>query len=435
MQLTTRLGNLGVLLAVALNVAVWTLFPPLDDGLRPNYTRQLTAEVIGSSAIVLMAASLFLSTRPKYLERVFGGLDRMYHTHKNAGLAALLLIVVHFLVMPLDVSLDSSGNPLGMFALIGLLVLILLSVSPRLPLISSVLRFSYSKWLKTHRFIGVFFIIGFVHAIAVSSMIVDEPLPFAVLIAAFCLGLGSYLYCEVLGRFLNPSREYTVEAVERLNGTTVELALRPEGEQPRYRAGQFAFISFPSDKTLREPHPFTISSAPGQGELRFAIKASGDWTRELNERLEAGMAARVDGFYGRFNYREGGRRQIWIAAGIGITPFISWIRSFADGRGPEAEIDLFYTVRSRPDALFGDEIERAAFEHEGFRFHLTISSEQGNLTAERIAAACAEDRSGGLAGADVYICGPIGLIEAMTDQFKRLGLGRSQIHYEEFNFR
>lgn len=429
MQLTNRLGNLGVLLAVLLNIAVWMLFPPLDDGARPNYTRQFTAEVIGSSAMVLMAASLFLSTRPKYLERFFGGLDRMYHTHKNAGLAALLLIVVHFLVMPLDVSLDSSGNPLGMFALIGLLVLILLSVSPRLPLISSVLRFSYSRWLKTHRFIGLFFIIGFVHAIAVSSMIVHAPVPFAVLIAAFCLGAGSYLYCELLGRFLHPSREYTVDAVERLNGTTVEIALRSQAEAPSYRAGQFAFISFPADKTLREPHPFTISSAPGQGKLRFAIKASGDWTRELNERLEAGMAARVDGCYGRFNYRDGGRRQIWIAAGIGITPFISWIRGF--GERPDTEIDLFYTVRSQQDVLFGDEIARATLEHDGFRAHLTISSEQGNLTADQIAATCAE----GVTGAEVYICGPIGMIDAMNDQFKRLGVARSRIHYEEFNFR
>ena len=92
---------------------------------------------------------------------------------------------------------------------------------------------------------------------------------------------------------------------------------------------------------------------------------------------------------------------------------------------------MFYTVRSRQDLLFWDEIERAAGQRDGFRAHLTISSEQGNLTAERIAATC----SGGVAGADVFICGPVGLIDAMNDQLKGMGVGRARIHYEEFNFR
>ena len=49
-QFASSLGNLAVLLAVLLNIVVWMLFPPLHDGAQPNFARQFTAEMIGSSA-------------------------------------------------------------------------------------------------------------------------------------------------------------------------------------------------------------------------------------------------------------------------------------------------------------------------------------------------------------------------------------------------
>ena len=93
--------------------------------------------------------------------------------------------------------------------------------------------------------------------------------------------------------------------------------------------------NFDADKILREPHPFTISSAPHEPDVRLSIKSSGDWTQHLHEHLESGARAFVDGPYGEFNYKTGGHRQIWIAAGIGITPFLSWIRDL-QGDAPDA---------------------------------------------------------------------------------------------------
>ena len=60
---------------------------------------------------------------------------------------------------------------------------------------------------------------------------------------------------EVIAKFLKRTHSFKVEAIDRLNGTTVEITLKPEGEVLKFRAGQFAFVSFPEDKTLSESYP------------------------------------------------------------------------------------------------------------------------------------------------------------------------------------
>src|ERR1043165_2706393 len=95
------IGNFVIILAVVLTVVVWFVFPPERDG-RANFERQYAGEIIGSINIVLMSFSLFMSTRPKWAEPYFGGLDKMYVTHRQIATAAFLLIFVHVLTVPIS---------------------------------------------------------------------------------------------------------------------------------------------------------------------------------------------------------------------------------------------------------------------------------------------------------------------------------------------
>lgn len=450
------LGNTTIIALALINIALWFIFMPVNDGTLDGYYRQLPAEILSSTAMVLMATALFISTRPRYLESFFGGLDKMYLAHKNAGMAAFLLVTAHFFLLtvigsesagetepaPVTVSLEwlsgvvgeagplgAVGDTLGLIAFAGILVLVLLTVAPRLPLIGAFTRFSYSKWKWTHKFIGLFFVVGFVHSVSVDALLLTQPVLLSVLAAVAVVGAVSYIYTEIFSVFFKGNLPFAVESVEKLNGTTTEVSLRPLDRKPGFTAGQFAFVGFPGVNGLGEPHPFTVASSPSEDRLRFAIKASGDWTRLLNTQLEAGAQARVDGCYGRFNYKTGGPEQIWVAGGIGITPFMSWIRDF--NGGPDADVDMFYTVRSQGDLLFEDEITSAAAESDNFHTHVRISSEDGNLTVEQIAVLCRGD----IRNKHIYMCGPIGMMVAMERQFKGLGVPGKNIHYEEFNFR
>src|SRR5690606_18917013 len=99
---------------------------------------------------------------------------------------------------------------------------------------------------------------------------------------------------------------------------------------PGHRAGQFAFVTF--DRVEGE-HPFTIACADrGDRWVTFEMKALGDYTRGLAQRLQARAPVTVEGPYGRFSLApdHSGRPQIWVAGGIGVTPFLAWLESLQD---------------------------------------------------------------------------------------------------------
>lgn len=246
----------------------------------------------------------------------------------------------------------------------------------------------------------------------------------------FILGTVSYLYTEIFGGFFKKYMPYQVEAVKHPNGSTTEVTLRPKKSPiKRQQAGQFLFVRFPQDRILSESHPFTISSAPHEDVLRVTIKASGDYTRYLFSRLKPDMDAVIEGAYGMFNYKTGGQKQIWLAGGIGLTPFLSFIRDMDDKLAHT--VDFYYTVRHPEEALFLDEIQAAAQKNPRLKPHIRFSATEGSLTMDHIL----KHISGDVRDRHVYMCGPLPMIQAFEKKFLELGLPPDQIHYEEFNFR
>ncbi|HSB01848.1 MAG TPA: ferric reductase-like transmembrane domain-containing protein [Anaerolineales bacterium] len=423
-----NIGNLTIIALVVLNVLVWLVFPPVNDG-RPNFLRQYAGEVIGSNNLILMACSLFLSTRPKWAEKYFGGLDKMYLTHRYTGTAAFLLIFVHVLTVPITTTGWQLGNYLAVIAFTGIISIVLITLAPRIPFLNRLTAGDYNDWKKLKRWIGIFFILAFFHALTIGN-------PLHALVAItwvqifFIIGTVSYLYTEIFGGIFKKYLPYTVEAVKHPNMSTTEVTLRPKkGTIGKQRAGQFLFVHFPRDKDLNESHPFTISSAPAEDVLRLTIKASGNFTRDLFARLKEGTDAVVEGAYGMFDYKTGGQKQVWIAGGIGLTPFLAFIRDM-DG-SLNRDVDFYYTVRHPEEALFLEEIKAAAEKNPRFKPHICFSARDGSLSMDHIL----KNTNGNMKDHHVYLCGPLPMIQAFEKKFRELGLPKDRIHYEEFNFR
>jgi predicted ferric reductase len=422
-----NLGNLTIILCVILTVIVWFIFPPVNDG-REDFLRAYAGEVIGSVNIVLMACSLFISTRPKWAEKYFGGLDKMYVTHRHTSTAAFLLIFVHILTVPISADWV-LGNYLAVIAATGIVTLVLLSLAPRIPYLNKLTGGTYEGWKNLKKYIGIFFIVAFFHALTVPQPL-DAIEAITWVQVFFIIGAVSYLYTEVFGRFFRKYVPYTVEAVMHPNNSTTEVILRAKREPiPKQRAGQFLFVRFPGDRTLDESHPFTISSAPHEDVLRVTVKACGDFTRGLFARLQPGMDAIVEGAYGMFDYKTGGQKQIWIAGGIGLTPFLSFLREM-DGN-LDNDIDFYYTVRHREEALFLDEIEAAAKRNPRLKAHIRFSATDGSLNIDDIV----NNSGGAVSTHHIYMCGPLPMVQAFEKKFLSLGAPKSNIHFEEFNFR
>jgi predicted ferric reductase len=420
------LGNIIIVALIFFNVLFWLIFRPPNDG-REHFTNQWIGEIFSSSALLLMSVNIFLSTRARFLEPFFGGLDQMYQSHKKSAIFAYAFILTHFFIMSISGGFHWSIS-LGKIALIGISVWVLLALAPRIPFIGGDIRLPYHVWKFSHKFIGLFFLVAVLHLLRLDTLLKTTSVTRFYVLPIVYAAIIVYLYKELLQDRLKKKYAYVVAQARKLNGTTLELTLKAQKEKLTYKSGQFLFIGFSGDKKLTESHPFTISSSPRVEEIKLAVKASGDFTQYMQAHLQAGMEAHVEGGYGMFDYTTGSREQLWIAGGIGLTPFLSWIRDF--GSEKSFSIDFFYSVRGPEEILYQDEIMRAAEENQNFKPHIISTNLEGRLTAEKIIAV-----SGPVAGKDIFICGPYPMTLALKSGLIAAGAAARQIHYEEFNFR
>jgi predicted ferric reductase len=350
----------------------------------------------------------------------------MYRSHREVAVAGYVLLLAHVAVVPWRLE-SPGGTPSGLIAFAGFTALVVLSIGPRMPGLRRLVILSYHRWRWSHRFIGFFFIFSLAHALLVDGVVRSAPVPLAFLLAAYVIGVLAYAYCLLLARFVRPRRRYVVEAVRRLSETAVEVTLRPRRKPIIFRSGQFAFTRY-RQRGLREPHPFTISSPPGEPTLRLTIKELGDYTRRLGTELQPGRTAIVEGGYGMLDYRVGRARQIWVAGGIGVTPFLSWLRDLPH---PEPrDIQFFYAVRHRAEAICWEDVLAARTHHIGLNAHLHVSSEAGTLTVDQIM-----QNTGPVTDAEIYLCGQQPMIAALERGFRHHGVPARAIHFEEFAFR
>jgi predicted ferric reductase len=423
----TNFGLWGIALLILINLILWMVFPPINDG-RENFNSQYLAEIFSSSALILFSCGIFLTLRPRMVEPFFGGLDKMYALHQSLQVLAIAFIGMHFLLVALTSSGFNWGPSIGKVALIGLLTEIILALSPRIRFFGRIFKLKYHQWKLVHRFTGLFFLIAILHTFRVHPVMNSTPVVYLYVRLISFTGAGIYLYKELFERFFKKDIPYIVERVNRLNASVVEVSLKPAAEQLRHRAGQFLFIRFPETKKLGESHPFTISSSPRERRIRLTIKSSGDFTQYLNKHLPEGAASRLEGGYGMFDYKLGGASQVWIAGGIGLTPFMSWMRDI-DGN-LEQSIDFIYSVRSLEEALFLEEIQNTQALNPSFRVHLFASNRDGRLGVKKVV-----ELSGPVGDKDIFLCGPPPMMDSLTEQFVETGVPRQNIHFEEFNFR
>ncbi|THD84766.1 cytochrome C [Aliigemmobacter aestuarii] len=385
----------------------------------------------GAASIVAMGLALILAARPPVAEPLCGGLDRMYRLHKWLGIAALALMIAHNMIEPevedfvRETDLGDFAGDVGEFALNGFIGLILLSWIKRIPFTR--LELPWPLWRFTHRFTGLLFAIAAFHQLAIDKPAGIDPALGLYLNAFSLAGLAAWLFTQFVALVLRP-RAHVLDRIDR-HGTTTEIILRPTGRPMRWRPGQFAFVSAP-DAGMAEAHPFTIAAAPhGDGRLRFGIKALGDWTSRLPERLVPGQGLRVEGPYGRFLFRRRVPRQVWLAGGIGITPFLAWAESLVET--DRQQIALVWAVATPDEAFAAGRLKAIADRHPGLTVQVVASKTDGRLTAARLAAMVPFD----IAQSELFFCGPTALRASILAGLREMGKSPRRDHCEAFELR
>ena len=152
-----------------------------------------------------------------------------------------------------------------------------------------------------------------------------------------------------------------------------------------------------------------------------------DYTSTLAQRLRLKDVVKVEGPYGRFNFDGEKKRQIWVGAGIGITPFIARMKTLAkspDGRS----VHLFHSTRDFDSHVIGLLESDAKAANIGLT--VLVDARDGQLNAARIAAQVPDWRD-----ADIWFCGPSRFGQSLKNDFVAMGLSQHQFHQELFEMR
>jgi len=425
-----------VLFALCTTSALWVAgrFGQLGDGalwpwLAPSQLTMLWSAALASLAILAVV-------RARALEPLFGGLDRAVRLHRKLGLAALLLLLAHVVLLAVDTA--ARGEEVGVilvpfwsaearsFDILAFYLLIGLGI------LAYDRRLRHERWLVLHRIIGLLFLLGTLHAAFQASTIETfEPLR-TWIVMLLAIGGISWVYRIFLFRRFGPLYRYRVEAVTQRNPQTVDLVMRPLDRRMMYEPGTFVFVGLPGfEGQERELHPFSISSSPVERDLRVSIRQIGDFTRRVST-LQRGADVRLYGPFGGFTPQRFApfRRLVWVGAGIGITPFLGML-AFELSNHDFRRIWLYYVVRDPADAAYDQEIRERHLNVDSYiDYQLWLTGERGRLTARQI------DQEVALFGDyAVMLCGQPAFVADLARQFRALGLPSERIITEDLMFR
>lgn len=424
-------GWLIIFLLCLIPIVIWSISSPLFDRFNSFYgVLTSIGQITGLLGLSMYALSLFLSGRFKFIEDFFGGMNKVYIAHHLLGGLSFILVMIHpltlaFAYLPFSTQsvityiLPGSDWAInfGITSLLLTMVLLFITFFTNLP---------YEIWRTTHKFMGLTFSIGIIHSFFVSSDISRDPVLKAYMLFLVLLGIFPYIYRTILFKYVVKRYEYLVKEVKYYSDNIVEIFLAPTMENISYMPGQFIFVSLEESDLPKETHPFSLTSIPTENLLSFASKVEGDFTKKLMS-IKVDTKVKIEGGFGRFNYLGGiKKKQIWIGAGIGITPFISMAKNLNNNTG--YDITLYYEVKNEEEAVFLKTLNDIALVTPNFKVTVWYSQKDKHLTAERIAQidSSYQDK-------DIYICGPQKMMKAITNDFAKMGLNKSRLHSEEFN--
>lgn len=424
-------------------VALWAFLQPVgiltfSDPFFP--LRTAYTALTGALALGWMGFCMLLALRPSWLEQRLGGLDKLYYVHKWTGIAAVLMVAVHWLLILSPRTLMSWGwieavvrqkrqhgggfslvgqaKEMGEWAALGMIVLGIVSLLRFVP---------YGGFRKLHKGFPAIFLLGAYHSVLMLWKDKLLATPFGIVLTAICVA-GCVIALISLRGMIGSSRSHggrIVRATVNESGV-LELGIAPEAGWPGHTAGQFALLTLDRDEG---PHPFSIVSEwkPG-AELGFAIKPLGDYTRALPGRVKVGDAVSIEGPYGRFDFGDVAEDQVWVAGGVGVAPFMARLEMLAEKGGANGKVHLFYSGRNARDVAYPAGLAELCGK-AGVQLHRRVSSRDGRFSAADIGQCVSQTGS-------VWFCGPTRWGKKLQAALKRdFGLDARRFHRELFEFR
>ena len=404
------------------------LIVTIGNGLPEVFGSRVLAINLGVFAYSWMLSAIFLSSQPKWLDRIIG-LPDMYIIHGVTAIFAVIFMYLH------DQLLKSSGlisltGEWAMYIFMAVIIYSLvfmagwltsrISILMRIKkMLEKIFKHELSMWI--HRLNLVAALLAFLHVLLIPY--VRSIAPFTVLVILYTViafgAYGHYAY----NKYLNV-KVGILKNIRKVDSNITEVTITTSKSILRkIEAGDFSFISFPNVKGMKEPHPFSILNIPERdGYVQMSIEGVGDFTKNL-PKLEVGEKVNLTRGYGVLSSmieKSGKNEKVGlIGGGIWCVPLLGLADKFDN-----KDITFLYTVKKDKKLLYQEK-----FELWNERSNFKSYSQNGRFTTEQL------DKY--LPVGEEYnyiIAGPMVMNLVYEKMLKGKGIKKNRIFYEGFNF-
>lgn len=386
-----------------------------------------------------IAGFQFIPTaRLQFLADVFD-MDHIYKVHHYLSMLSIFLVLLHPMILVVNnpytlYLLNPFTAPwraqAGIIGLAGLLLIAITSV------LRKEVKLGYNSWHLIHDVLALAIaIFALVHIFKVNYYSAVPIVKAALIFQAF-LWVVMTLYIRVIKPIKIMRKPYEVQKIIPEAADTWTIVLKPVGHEGLdFNPAQVAWININSSPFVLHRNPFSISgSAHKKGELRFSIKALGDFSSSIGL-LKGGERVYVDGPFGSLtlNDRRSKRGFVLLAGGIGAAPVMSILYTLADNRD-KRKIYFFYGSYDKENIIFRKELEKLKQKLDMELIHVLevpskgFKSEVGFITRELLEKILPTNRQ----ELFYFVCGPLPMIEAMEDHLMAMQIPDKQVTVEKY---
>ncbi len=385
--------------------------------------------ITGLLSAYLIMIQLILISRFSLIEKEYG-FDKLNKLHRWIGSFLGFFLVIH----PLSLIIGYAGvNETSLFhqfmnfqtawedilpATVAFVIIILTAI---ISLNKIRKKIPYEVWYFAHLPLYLAIILSFGHQTETGDVSSGNAMNYWYLINIITFGI-------LIGyRFLKPAysffkHKFVIERVVKENEDiySVYVSGKRMGDY-NFESGQYANLIF-MQKNMWFHHPFSYSDSYNGNNIRFSIKASGDFTSKINN-LKVGTRVWIDGPLGTFTLKKATKNKyLFIAGGIGITPILSMIKSIEEKNNAM----LLYSNKTEKDSVFDKELIESNIKSYNF---YTEKSQDNRIDIEKINNLCPDFKE-----RDIYICGPSQMIIDLVKKLENNLVPTRQIHFEQFNY-
>jgi predicted ferric reductase len=419
-------------------LALW-----VGDGAASHATESTAALLIAAGEVAALIGTalallgMALMARVPIIERTFG--ETSARNHGRLGAAAVLLLCGHVVATVAGFALSDGSAILDeaatviltypwMLAAAVAMVMLLVVGCTSIPWIRH--RLSFETWSGLHLYVYLAMILGLGHQLAVGSDFLDHPLNRAYWVGLFVVVFALVAVYRVAAPIILFARhQFRVDRVVLESGDVVSIYISGRRlERLSVKAGQyFRFRLLARDEWWR-CHPFSISAEPDGNFLRFTVKSLGDYSERLQNR-KPGSRVMLEGPCGALTTDVRRRSRVaLIAGGIGVTP----LRALFEELAGRIDVKMIYRATSPRDAVFSEELEELAERPGAEVAYLVGKRGNPNMPENPLSPAIIASIVPDIASRDVYVCGPLAMMQAVFDSLHELGVPSDSIHSERF---